>query len=267
MVAAMIRGSEKELITVAYKYRPDEGLDFLEDVPSEDLHDLVEFLIKDHNEELTGTKAYKHHSPDHNKYWREIATEIQTFGGNTISNIYRGEGTIYREILYDVCDRLKVNYNKGSSIKGIEEHLLQKALEDAFEKLDAEQRAEILKALGAEYATNIGVNAAVHAAQILLRQSGFSAYVWTLIVVNGLIGSAAKITVGHGLSLATNAALARGLSVVIGPVGLALTAAWTAYDLAGPAYRVTVTAVLYIAGLRRKNEVALENQVGRHDVN
>ena len=259
MVAAMIRSSEKEPITVAYKYRPDEGLDFLEDVPSEDLHDLVEFLIKVHNQELAGTEVYKNHNPDHSKYWREIATEIQTFGGNTFSNIYRGEGTIYREILHDVCDRLKVNYNEGSSIKRIEEHLLQKALEDAFEKLDAEQRAELLKALGAKNATTLGVNAGVLAAQLLLKQSGFAAYVWTLIAVNGLIGGAAKITVGHGLSLATNAALTRGLSIVIGPVGLALTAAWTAYELAGPAYRVTVPAVLYIAGLRRKNEVAPED--------
>ena len=48
--------------------------------------------------------------------------------------MYRGEGTIYREILHDVCDRLKVNYNKGSSIQGIEMNLLQKALEDSFEK-------------------------------------------------------------------------------------------------------------------------------------
>ena len=249
-VAAMMRKKPKGPITMAYKYRPDEGLDFLEDVPSEHLEGLVALLTEDRNEELTDTKGYKLHHPDHNKYWREIATEIQTFGGNTFSNVYRGTGTIYREILHDVCNRLKVNYNKGSSIQGIEMNLLQKALADSFEKLDAGQRAEVLKALGEENATNMTSNAAVAAAQLLLRTSGFAAYKWALIAVNGLISQIGKQVIGRGLSLGANAALTRGLSVAIGPVGLALTAAWTAYDLAGPAYRVTVPSVLYVAALR-----------------
>ena len=235
---------------MAYKYRPDEGLDFLGDVPSEHLEGLVALLTEDRNEELTDTKGYKRHHPDHNKYWREIATEIQTFGGSTFSNIYRGQGTIYREILHDVCDRLKVNYNKGSSIQNIEMNLLQKALTDSFEKLDSDQRAEVLKALGDENATSLTGNAAVAAAQVLLRASGFAAYKWALIAVNGVIGEIGKQVIGRGLSLGANAVLTRGLSVAIGPVGLALTAAWTAYDLAGPAYRVTVPSVLYVAALR-----------------
>ena len=147
-VAAMMRKKPKGPITMSYEYRPDEGLDFLEDIPSEHLEGLVALLVKDRNEELTNTEGYKRHYPDHNKYWQEIATEIQTFGGNTFSNIYRGEGTIYREILHDVCDRLKVNYNKGSSIQGIEMNLLQKALEDSFENLDSDQKSEVLKVLG-----------------------------------------------------------------------------------------------------------------------
>ncbi|MDE0372498.1 MAG: helix-turn-helix transcriptional regulator, partial [Rhodospirillales bacterium] len=36
-VAAMMRKKQKGPITMAYKYRPDEGLDFLGDVPSEHL--------------------------------------------------------------------------------------------------------------------------------------------------------------------------------------------------------------------------------------
>ncbi|MXW92746.1 MAG: helix-turn-helix domain-containing protein [Rhodospirillaceae bacterium] len=245
-VAAMMRKKPKGPIAMTYKYRPDEGLDFLADVPSEHLEGLVALMIEDRNEELTDTEGYKRHHPDHNKYWREIATEIQTFGGNTFSNIYRGEGTIYREILHDVCDRLKVNYNKGSSIQGIEMNLLQKALADSFEKLDPDQRVEVLKVLGEKNATNLTSNAAVAAAQVLLRTSGFAAYKWSLIIVNGIL----KQSIGRGLSLGANMALTRTLSVAIGPVGWALTAAWTAYDLAGPAYRITVPSVLYVAALR-----------------
>ncbi len=245
-VAAMMRKKPKGPITMTYKYRPDEGLDFLEDVPSEHLEGLVALLTEDRNEELTDTEGYKCHHPDHNKYWREIATEIQTFGGNTFSNIYRGGGTFYRDILQDVCDRLKVNYHKGSSIQTIEMNLLQKALEDSFEKLNADQRAEVLSALGEENATNLTSTAAIAAAPLLLRTSGFAAYKWALIIVNGIL----RQSIGRGLSFGANIALTRTLSVAVGPVGLALTAAWTAYDLAGPAYRVTVPSVLYVAALR-----------------
>ena len=258
-VAAMMRKKPKGPITMTYKYRPDEGLDFLEDVPSEHLEGLVALLTEDRNEELTGTEGYKHNHPDHNKYWREIATEIQTFGGNTFSNMYRGGGTFYRDILQDVCDRLKVNYHKGSSIQTIEMNLLQKALEDSFEKLDADQRAEVLRALGEENATNLTSNAAVAAAQVLLRTSGFAAYKWALIIVNGIL----KQSIGRGLSFGANMVMTRTLSVAIGPIGWALTAGWTAYDLAGPAYRVTVPSVLYVAALRLQK--AHDKQPERHD--
>ena len=258
-VAAMIRTKPKGPIKMTYKYRPDEGLDFLEDVPSEHLEGLVALLTADRNEELTKTEGYERHHPDHNRYWKEIATEIQTFGGNTFSNMYRGEGTIYREILHDVCDRLKVNYNKGSSIQGIEMNLLQKALEDSFEKLDADQRAEVLKALGGKNTMNLTSNAAVAAAQVLLRASGFAAYKWALIIVNGIL----KQSIGRGLSFGANIVLTRTLSVAIGPVGWALTAAWTAYDLAGPAYRVTVPSVLYVAALRLQK--SYDEQMEEHE--
>ena len=85
---------------------------------------------------------------------------------------------------------------------------------------------------------------------MLLRASGFAAYKWALITVNAVTRGIGKQVVGRGLSLGVNAALTRTLSVAVGPVGLALTAAWTAYDLAGPAFRVTVPSVLYVAALR-----------------
>ena len=144
-------------------------MDFLEDVPSEHLAGLVAVLTEDRERRAHGgRRVTSSTNPDHNQYWREIATEIQTFGGNTFSNIYRGEGTIYREILHDVCNRLKVNYNEGSSIQGIEMNLLQKAVADSFEQLDSDQRAEVLKALGEKNATSLTSNAAVAAAQVLL---------------------------------------------------------------------------------------------------
>ena len=60
-----------------------------------------------------------------------------------------------------------------------------------------------------------------------------------------------KFLVGRGLSLATNAGLTRMASIMMGPIGWILTAVWTLIDIAGPAYRVTIPAVIQIAYIRQ----------------
>ena len=63
-----------------------------------------------------------------------------------------------------------------------------------------------------------------------------------------------KILFGHGLAFATNAALTKVLSVLIGPIGWAIAGVWAALDIAGPAYRVTVPVVIQVACLRSLHE-------------
>lgn len=48
-----------------------------------------------------------------------------------------------------------------------------------------------------------------------LKLSGFAAYKASVIVAN----AGAHALLGHGLSFAANAALTKGLAVVLGPVG------------------------------------------------
>ncbi len=61
-----------------------------------------------------------------------IAEELQCYGGNTFINFFRNERVLYKEILYDVCDHLKVNYNESSSTFSIEENMLAKLLKDSL---------------------------------------------------------------------------------------------------------------------------------------
>ena len=42
----------------------------------------------------------------------------------------------------------------------------------------------------------------------------------------------------------------RAFSILTGPIGLALATLWTIYDIAGPAYRVTMPATIMIAYFR-----------------
>mgnify|MGYP001120292334 CR=1 FL=1 len=233
-------------------YQNDTGLDFLSQCDNELLGVLVEILTKDKGEErftetLTLSNGYKTYHPDHVKYWRDIAESYQRFGGNTFVNMVRGGGVLYREILCDVCDKLKVNYNRDASIDFIEINLLSKILTDSLAKMTTEQLKEISNDLGLKNVTSFTPQAVTIAIQGAMKLSGFMVYQTAVIIANMI----ARAVLGHGLSLATNAALTRVIGVFLGPIGWIITALWTALDIAGPAYRVTIPATIQIACMRQ----------------
>jgi len=239
---------------MAYRYDPD--LEFFEKLKSSDLNDLVRCLTHDKDgsarltEELTGSPLYKQHSPDHHQYWELIAAEIQCFGANTFATLFRGgKGVEYREVLMDVCDKMKVNYNKETSVERIENCLLLKVLNDALEKMSPEEIRQLAESVGVK---NIGLltpEGMLGVFQAVFRSGGFKSYQLTLIVVNAVL----KAMIGRGLSLAGNAALTRTVGILTGPIGWAVTGAWTAVDIASAAYRVTIPAVIQVAALRQKH--------------
>lgn len=237
-------------------YRYDEDLEFLRSMQSADLDTLVEILTgKDKTnatENLSQQSGYKRHYPNHIKYVDEIMEELQRFGGNTFVNyLFRfGEGVLYKEILCDVCDNLRVNYNKNSSVERIEGELFAKILEKAIEKMDSKELEQIVKEINKN--TNISSalgfskQAALVAMQSAIKAGGFASYQLALIVANAV----AKQVIGRGLTFAANVGLTRALSALAGPIGWAITGLWTGVDLAGPAYRITIPAVIEVAYLR-----------------
>jgi len=236
-------------------YRQDRDLEFLQYLNSSDLDQLVDILIYDkdgekrYTEELSESEEYKQYYPDHVKYWRKIAEELQKFGGNSFANFLRGdEGVLYKEILADVCDKLKVNYNPNSDAERIETNLLMKILEDALERMSNEERKKLAETIGLKNTQSFSAQTMTGVFQAIFRAGGFKSYQLTLVIVNGIL----KALIGRGLSLAANATLTRTMAILTGPIGLAITSLWTAIDIAGPAYRVTIPAVIEIAALRQK---------------
>jgi uncharacterized protein YaaW (UPF0174 family) len=235
-------------------YRRDDDLEFLKNCTSEDLSVLVDILSKDKDgnvrltEELTMSHRYKRYHPNHHEYWDLIAAEIQCFGANTIAIMHRGgEGVLYREVLTDACDKIKVNYNSGASVEVIEMNLLMKILTDSMENMRPEDLQGIVKDLDLK-TTDFSKQAVIASLQAGIRFGGFASYQVVLIVANAV----AKAVVGRGLSLAANAGLTRMMGFFAGPIGWVLTALWTAFDIAGPAFRVTIPCVVQVAFLRAK---------------
>lgn len=255
MSTELAEDKNKGILLMA-KRPEDYELNFLHQCTKDELEPLVGIILgTDDNgnidrsgrisSSLESSDNFKKHYPDHTKYVDEIIEEIQTYGGNTFVNLFRGCGVTYHEILCDACDKLDVNYNKVQSTELIEEGLLCKVLRDMWAKLSDEEKKKLLAEVGGGHA-DIGGMADV-ALIALVRAGGFASFRIMLIVVNAI----AKVILGRGLPLAANAALAKMLGVLAGPIGWAIAGVWTAFDIAAPAYRVTLPAVVYISALRK----------------
>ena len=236
-------------------YRNDSDLEFLSQINSEDLNDLVNCLTHDSDgserltEELTSNDLYKKHYPDHQKYWKLVAAELQCFGASTFATLLRGgEGVPYKEVLIDVCDKMKVNYNKDSKVETIEGNLLMKILTDVIEKMNPEELKELAEATGIKNINGITPQIMTGAFQAVFRAGGFKSYQITVIVANAIV----KALIRRGLPPIVNQTLTKAMSIITGPIGWVITGVWTAIDIAGPAYRVTIPAVIQVAVLRQK---------------
>ncbi|GAA8388271.1 DUF3944 domain-containing protein [Helicobacter pylori] len=177
-------------------YRLDSDLAFLRRLSSNDLKDLFNALVYDEdgalrmNEELTSSTEYKRYGRDYAKYPTRIAEELQCYGGNTFINFFRDEGVLYKEILCDVCDHLKVNYHEESPISLIEQNMLSKLLKDSLEKMSDEEIRELCDELGM---TNIdkviGENKQVLIASVLtlFKAGGSHSYALAVSVADAMV--------------------------------------------------------------------------------
>ena len=138
-------------------------------------------------------------------YVDEIIRDLQLFGGNTIANIIRGKGVVvYKEIVQDVCNKMKVKIDEKDSVKEMEKELLVKVIDDAVKKMSySEKKAfeeELKKAGVGKVDLSSGIPIVLILAQAGIKFSGFLAYQLSVIVANAV----ARTVLGEGLSLATN---------------------------------------------------------------
>lgn len=223
----------------------DKNLDFMKELNNEQLEIFVETMLKkgELTETLTISNEYKKYGKNYLQYLERIEEEFLNFGSNTFW--FRKN---YRDILIDVANKLKINFNDEQSIEVIEGKILEKVLVDAWENLSDSEKQELAENAKSKYGT-INLKAEGAAALLLaFRSGGFASYKITLIIVNAI----AKTILGRGLTLAANAGLTRVLSIFAGPIGVAITTLWTAIDISGPAYRVIIPCTILIAAFRHE---------------
>ena len=176
-----------------------------------------------------------------------LVKEIQEFGGNSIINLFRGKGVPYREILEDVASHMKVDIDKSDDVEQMELKILLALALKSMEKMSAEEQQDFLRRISQGKISGLGPGA-IAALQAAILAGGFGTYIFATTIANAV----ARRLIGRGLTFAATGGLMRSISVFAGPIGWAITAIWTAFDLASPAYRVTVPCVIQIAYMRQK---------------
>ena len=178
-----------------------------------------------------------------------MVEELCRFGGNSIMNMFRGGvGVPYREVVVDVLEHLKGNADASDSVELLELKILQRMASQAWERMSPAERKEFSSSFGNGELVGPAALAAILAA---IRLGGFASYQIAVILAHSM----AKLLLGRGLTFATSAALTRTIGIMAGPIGWLVTAIWTLFDLASPAYRITVPCVIHISYMRQKRSV------------
>lgn len=170
---------------------------------------------------------------------RLLVRELQHFGGNTFVNLFRRNGVSYSDIVTDVASHLKIETPETASLEEKEALIVDSVFTSSWKKMSEEARRQILSDMGIKNTVNLETLSRMEM-PIMQRAA---------MVANGL----AQVAAGKALPLVAGLGIGRVLGVLTGPVGLALTGLYTAYDISNPAFRVTLPCVVQIAWIRLKN--------------
>jgi len=231
------------------KYKEDPDLNMLAYADNEMLEVIANYLLLDkdgkarRSEELSSSQTFKQaqEQGDYQSVWKYIATELQHFGGDTLLNTVRGKGVTYKEILLDVCSKMKIKVDKSQQTIEIEQAFLASIFEKAWKDMTDEDRKGFQESVGID-------GKLAGAAALAAIITAINSYQMALLVANGV----AKAITGKGLQLAVNAGISKYLSVFAGPVGIAITAVLTVPMITGAAFRVTLPSVVQIAAMRQQ---------------
>lgn len=256
----------------------DLDLEFLKDVPNEGLKKIINILVYDpedgkkrRSESISDTQLFANNYPNNlGDMVNEIIHEIQLFGGETFTNLFRRHGVKYREILTDICDKLGIKYGKKDSIGAIEFEFLRRVIFDSIEKYSEQYLDCVLEDLEVEMPEESTQEEKIDKIKELVNNRHTRLGVYHKLVTSGstcadgvsgkLLKDAVKAgAIGAGFIPIVKEGVGQVLKKYAGvfiPGVQILLGIWTAHDLltmwTGPAFRVTTPCAILISVLREE---------------
>lgn len=230
----------------------DENLTpLLESCSNEELDPLVNFLLEPRSSLLAKDPDYLRLNPDHGRYLGAIVKEIRLFGGHTIKDRVVGSpGRAWRAIVRDALLELGVKA-PPLALREMEHTVVKLALDSEFDNLDKAAQDKLLDGFYRGSLFRSGLSQRTVLDDFISRAEGNVATPeFETEKVKRVLGQKA---VGFVKKTIKGKAVSTGLKLVLrgaaAPIGVGLTA----WDLLGPAYRVTIPVICYIAYLRHKH--------------
>ena len=230
------------------KFRDDKDLEFFATATNYDLSILLDYIVKPTTSVINNNSTYKKNSPNHKKYWELIAAEIQCFGGNTLTNLFRGYGVLYKEVLNNVAIQLDVDCSDCESVEIIELRLLMKLFHDALAIMTVEKRMKVVNELELLNIDCLTPKIVESVALELVKKGGFKAYRILAVIAKAMVGCTDTRKNTYVACIAPKSAV----EIIAEAIGSINTAFLNRLDIAGPAYRVTIPCVIQIAYMRQK---------------
>lgn len=232
--------------------------EILDKLTNEELDVIVKLIIEKgwQTETLSKDKNYKKYYPDHRKYVDSIKTELSLMGGNTIANVARflmgkSSSISYREMLKDVCKKLDIEYEESTIDEELEHDLLATILKRAFDKLSEVEQNVVLEILK----DNSNGMTANNLFYKIFADDKKKKYLLAVLISNTL----SKTMCGKDLSLLKDIEIINELKVLTAPLSSILINVDKTYDITGPAYRITLPAIVYMAAMKEiKHKVERE---------
>ena len=222
------------------KYIPDKDLEFLQYYSRKDLVPLHQILGNRWTSSLP-----KPNSDDEYcyipYYWQLLATDLQCFGGDTVLNNIRREGVCYHEIARDVAGFFEEKTKKADSIDEIENKIVKAVMKKTLKNMTDEQLEDLIKEFGINNATSLSRAAKEALIQSVIFGSRFFYIKFFQGLVSSILWRMGVRTVGQNLLT----------KILLGPWMMVASLITMVPIISGPAYRVTIPAVLQVALLRQ----------------
>ena len=231
----------------------DRDLEFLRRCPNAELQKLCDYLTFDSDgtyrisEELSDTDAYIRNYPDNMKgMMDEVANELLKFGSNSIMTfINDGRPDSYEDVVRRVCKKMKVDISERDDTVEMEHHLLQHICETALSNMSDEDIDDLAEEIGL---MKKNINKQLMISGLLMAMKRYPQVFYR--VVSYVVTRVLAFLGGRAAAVTGAQVLQRIFGIATGPIGWIAMTAWTLWDIAAPAYRVIIPAVMHVAVMR-----------------